>query len=127
MTVGYEIADKKNGKIVLTGETKHCFTDKSLKPINLKKYNKEFNDKFESLLKNRKRVKNMEEIKLNVNGMVCGGCEKRVVNSLSTIDGVKEVIANHNEGTVAIKSDEKIDRNIIKEKIEDLGFEVKED
>ena len=51
MTVGYEIADKKNGKIVLTGETKHCFTDKSLKPINLKKYNKEFNDKFESLLK----------------------------------------------------------------------------
>ena len=47
----------------------------------------------------------MEEIKLNVNGMVCGGCEKRVVNSLSTIDGVKEVIANHNEGTVAIKSD----------------------
>lgn len=127
MTVGYEIADKKNGKIVLTGETKHCFTDKSLKPINLKKYNKEFNDKFESLLKNRKRVKNMEEIKLNVNGMVCGGCEKRVVNSLSTIDGVKEVIANHNEGTVVIKSDEKIDRNIIKEKIEDLGFEVKED
>ena len=127
MTVGYEIADKKNGKIVLTGETKHCFTDKNLKPINLKKYNKEFNDKFESLLKNRKRVKNMEEIRLNVNGMVCGGCEKRVVNSLSTIDGVKEVIANHNEGTVAIKSDEKIDRNIIKEKIEDLGFEVKED
>ena len=127
MTVGYEIVDKKNGKIVLTGETKHCFTDKSLKPINLKKYNKEFNDKFESLLKNRKRVKNMEEIRLNVNGMVCGGCEKRVVNSLSTIDGVKEVIANHNEGTVAIKSDEKIDRNIIKEKIEDLGFEVKED
>ena len=51
MTVGYEIADKKNGKIVLTGETKHCFTDKSLKQINLKKYNKEFNDKFESLLK----------------------------------------------------------------------------
>lgn len=127
MTVGYEIVDKKNGKIVLTGETKHCFTDKNLKPINLKKYNKEFNDKFESLLKNRKRVKNMEEIKLNVNGMVCGGCEKRVVNSLSTIDGVKEVIANHNEGTVVIKSDEKIDRNIIKEKIEDLGFEVKED
>lgn len=127
MTVGYEIVDKKNGKIVLTGETKHCFTDKNLKPINLKKYNKEFNDKFESLLKNRKRVKNMEEIRLNVNGMVCGGCEKRVVNSLSTIDGVKEVIANHNEGTVVIKSDEKIDRNIIKEKIEDLGFEVKED
>lgn len=50
MTVGYEITDKSTGKIVLTGETKHCFTDKNLKPINLKKYNKEFSNKFEKLL-----------------------------------------------------------------------------
>lgn len=50
MTVGYEFKDKKTEKIVLTGETKHCFTNKELKPINLKKYKKEFSDKFESLL-----------------------------------------------------------------------------
>ena len=68
----------------------------------------------------------MEKIKLNVSGMVCGGCEKRVVNSLSTIDGVKEVIASHTEGTVIVKSERKIDENEIKERIEDLGFEVKE-
>ena len=37
MTIGYEVTDKKNGNIVLTGETKHCFTDRNLKPINLKK------------------------------------------------------------------------------------------
>lgn len=42
--------DKKTGKIVLLGETKHCFTDKNLKPINMKKYNSEFNRKMESLL-----------------------------------------------------------------------------
>ena len=66
----------------------------------------------------------MEEIKLNVNGMVCGGCEKRVVNAVSTIEGVKEVIANYNEGTVVVKSDIKISEDIIKEKIEDLGFTV---
>ena len=47
MTVGYEVRDKKNDKIVLLGETKHCFTDKNLKPINLKKYAPEFNKKFE--------------------------------------------------------------------------------
>lgn len=69
----------------------------------------------------------MKEIKLNVNGMVCGGCEKRVINALSTINGVQEVIANHNNGTVTIKTNEEIEQNIIKEKIEDLGFEVKED
>lgn len=51
MTIGYEIIDKTTKKTVLTGETKHCFTDRNLKPINLKKYNKEFSDKFESLLK----------------------------------------------------------------------------
>lgn len=68
----------------------------------------------------------MEEMKLNVSGMVCGGCEKRVVNAVSTIDGVKEVIANYNEGTVIVKSDKKISEDIIKEKIEDLGFEVEE-
>lgn len=50
MTVGYDIKDKKTGNIVLIGETKHCFTDKNLKPINLKKYAPEFSKKFQSLL-----------------------------------------------------------------------------
>jgi len=53
MTVGYNVIDKNTGKTVLTGETKHCFTDKELKPINLKKYRKEFSDKFEKLLKEK--------------------------------------------------------------------------
>lgn len=66
----------------------------------------------------------MEELKLNVSGMVCGGCEKRVVNALSELEGVKEVVADYKEGTVLIKSETKISEDIIKEKIDDLGFEV---
>lgn len=50
MTVGYDVKHKKTGKTILVGETKHCFTDKNLKPINLKKYNSEFSNKFENLL-----------------------------------------------------------------------------
>lgn len=50
MTIGYEITEKETGKLVLTGETKHCFTDRNLKPINLKKYNPEFSEKFQSLM-----------------------------------------------------------------------------
>lgn len=69
----------------------------------------------------------MEEIKLNVKGMVCGGCERRVVNSLSEIDGIEEVIANHENGVVVIKLSKKIDLGQIKEIIEDIGFEVGED
>lgn len=51
MTVGYNVEDKKTGKTVLLGETKHCFTDKNLKPINLKKYAPKFNSKIEELMK----------------------------------------------------------------------------
>ena len=50
LTVGYNIKDKKTGQTVLVGESKHCFTDENLKPINLKKHKKEFSDKFENLL-----------------------------------------------------------------------------
>lgn len=52
MTIGYKVTDKKNGNIVLTGETKHCFTDRNLKPINLKKYAPQFHEKFLKLLEN---------------------------------------------------------------------------
>lgn len=50
MTVGYNITDKKTGNLVLTGETKHCFTNRALRPVNLKKYAPEFSKKFEALL-----------------------------------------------------------------------------
>lgn len=50
MTVGYEMTDKNTGKVFLTGETKHCFTNKDLRPINLKKYAPEFSNKFQNLL-----------------------------------------------------------------------------
>lgn len=50
MTVGYNMKDLKTGVTVLTGETKHCFTNKDLRPINLKKINKEFSDNFANLV-----------------------------------------------------------------------------
>lgn len=49
MTIGYKVLNKENGNIVLIGETKHCFTNKDLRPINLKKVNPEFYEKFQVL------------------------------------------------------------------------------
>ena len=49
MTIGYEVIQKDTGKEVIIGETKHCFTNKELRPVNLKKANPDFNDKFMSL------------------------------------------------------------------------------
>lgn len=53
LTVGYEVMEKKSGKTILTGETKHCFTDRKLKPINLKKYAPDFSKKFESMMQEK--------------------------------------------------------------------------
>ena len=68
----------------------------------------------------------MKEIILNVEGMVCTGCEKRVENSLKEIKNVKEVTANHENNKVIIKMEDEADINEIKDRIDELGFVVKE-
>lgn len=50
MTLTYDVVDSKSNKNVIEAETKHCFTDKNLKPINLKKYNEKFYNIFKDLV-----------------------------------------------------------------------------
>lgn len=69
----------------------------------------------------------MKEFIIKVEGMVCNGCENRVKNALKEVNGVENVIADHTTGTVTVSANNEVLENIIKEKIEDLGFEVKED
>ena len=69
----------------------------------------------------------MKETIIKVEGMICNGCEKRVQNALKTIEGVEKVIANHTNGTVTVTSKNEVDEIVMKEKIEDIGFKVKED
>ena len=66
----------------------------------------------------------MKEIIINVEGMMCGGCEKRIQNSLKNIEGVQEVIANYTENIVKVVANENVSENILKSKIEDIGFKV---
>lgn len=69
----------------------------------------------------------MKETIIKVEGMVCGGCENRVQNALKTIEGIENVVADHTKGIVTVTAKEEVSINTIKETIEDLGFEVKED
>ena len=69
----------------------------------------------------------MKEVTIKVNGMVCGGCENRVQNAVKTIEGVEQVIANHKDGTVTVTLKDELLESSIKEKIEDIGFEVVEE
>lgn len=74
----------------------------------------------------RKEGNGMKEFIIKVEGMVCNGCENRVKNALKDINGVENVIANHTTGTVTVSANNEVSESEIKEKIEDIGFEVKE-
>ena len=49
MTISYDVKEVKTGKVVIEATTKHCFTNKDLKPVNIKKMDEEINTKFESV------------------------------------------------------------------------------
>lgn len=48
-TIGYDVVNKANNQPVIMAETKHCFTNRNLRPINLKKHIPEFDQKFRVL------------------------------------------------------------------------------
>ena len=67
----------------------------------------------------------MKELELKVEGMMCNGCENRVKNSVGNIEGVEKVEASHETGLVKVFLNKDVDENVIKETIEDIGYEVK--
>lgn len=69
----------------------------------------------------------MKEIIIKVEGMVCNGCENRVVNALKLVNGVQEVKASFQEGTVSIQMSEDVSLETLEEKIENIGFTVVKD
>ena len=66
----------------------------------------------------------MKETILIVNGMMCGGCGNRVKNAIKNIEGVENVTADHNTGKVIVISNNEVSEEIIKETLEDIGYEV---
>ena len=66
----------------------------------------------------------MQEIILNIKGMMCEGCENRIKNVVKNIDGVEEVKADHKTGKVIITLNKDIEKVTISEAIEDIGYEV---
>ena len=47
MIVEYELINKANSNLVMIAQTKHCFTNNTLRPINLKKY---YNEGYEKII-----------------------------------------------------------------------------
>ncbi len=64
------------------------------------------------------------EVVLKVEGMHCEGCENRIQNAVSKIDGVEEVKASHEKKEVKLTIESEEVLPSVKEKLDDLGFTV---
>ncbi len=69
----------------------------------------------------------IEEEKMNmkiaVNGMMCGHCEAHVKKALEGIAGIEEAIASHEENTVVITTSGNVDEALIKAAVVEAGYE----
>jgi copper chaperone len=67
----------------------------------------------------------MEQIKLSVEGMTCGGCVKSIKNALGNHQGIGQTDADLDAKTVTVDFDPAvIQENAIRAAIEDAGFDV---
>ncbi len=67
----------------------------------------------------------MKELEMKVDGMSCGGCEKRIEKVVKDISGVDKVEADYKKGTVKVKGSDSVDKRDVQRKIEDIGYKVK--
>ena len=71
---------------------------------------------------------NTQIIKLNIEGMVCNGCEETINHSVKKIEGVLQVNTSHKEGRSIIEFDStKTNSESIKEVILSKGYVIKEE
>lgn len=66
----------------------------------------------------------MNEIILDVEGIMCSGCEKRIETALGNLKEVKKVKASHKDGSVKVVLKENIDVEVLKNTIDEIGFKV---
>tara|TARA_B100001094_G_C18077263_1_gene743278 strand:- start:274 stop:492 length:219 start_codon:yes stop_codon:yes gene_type:complete len=64
-----------------------------------------------------------DEVEFKVSGMDCGGCERKIIRTLTGIRGVKKVAASATDGTVLVKS-KGVESEVLSDAIESVGFKV---
>lgn len=68
----------------------------------------------------------MEKVTLNVEGMSCGHCVKSVEGSVGGLNGVSSVKVNLENKTVDVEYNaDEVKLDLIKETIDDQGYDVK--
>ena len=78
-----------------------------------------YNTKYEE--RKEKKLMNTE---IKVNGMMCGHCKSRVETELEKLEGVALVVADLELKKVSIDHDERVNEELLKNRIVEVGYEV---
>ena len=81
--------------------------------------------KFKSNFKEEKIMNNFTKT-VNIEGMSCNHCKMTVEKALGTIDGVTNVDVSWENKNAVIESTKEISNDVIKQVIDEAGFEVKD-
>jgi Cu2+-exporting ATPase len=69
------------------------------------------------------KEKEINEMKIKVNGMMCAHCEAHVKEALEAIDGIDAAVASHEENLVTLTTSKDVDEALIKEAVTKAGYE----
>ena len=78
-----------------------------------------YNTKYEE-----RKEKNLMKTEIKVNGMMCGHCKSRVETELAKLEGVALVVADLELKKVSIDHDERVNEDLLKNRIVEVGYEV---
>lgn len=70
-------------------------------------------------------TEHLTQVKFDVKGMTCEGCENAIMTSIKKLEGIQEVSASHTAGESVVKFDSTLVRpELISEAISGAGYEV---
>ncbi len=113
------------------GLSSFCVVSNALRLNLVKVYNSKKDKSIKNPIKGnliQKKEKNEsgkeeKEMKITVNGMMCGHCEAHVKKALEAIDGIEAATASHEKNLVTITKTKDVEESLIKAAIEDAGYE----
>ena len=70
-------------------------------------------------------AEHLTQVKFDVKGMTCEGCEKAIMTSIKKLEGIQEVSASHTAGESVVKFDSTlVNSQLISEAISGAGYQV---
>lgn len=69
----------------------------------------------------------IEQLVLNVQGMTCTGCERRLTAAVRRVEGVRSAAADHSTGVLKVELASGSDRDAVTARVAEAGYTVTEE